>query len=99
MPDDNALAVVTTDYGAAGRTGAMRVETVCNGNIRLAVSHGSYGVSSYTSEFCTGLELPPALWRQVIADVLAKLPPDPAPPAADPDRPDAPAELLEQEGF
>lgn len=72
--DDQGLAIVETSFGAAGRTGAVRVETVCNGSIRLAVSHTSDEVDSYSGKGCTGLELTPALWRRVIAEVQARLP-------------------------
>lgn len=72
--DDHGWLIVETSYGAAGRTGAVRVTTTVNGSIRLAVSHTSDDVDGYSGKGCTGVELTPALWRRVIAEVMARLP-------------------------
>ena len=68
-------AILNTDYGATSRTGTITVSTVQGGGVRLAVSHSDPNIDSYTSRFCTGLEMSPAKWREAIAKILERLPP------------------------
>jgi hypothetical protein len=65
------------DFGDDDRRGGTAVVQATEaGGVRLSVTHGGGGVVSYTTEYLTGLEMPPHLWRRVIRDVLAALPPE-----------------------